>query len=125
MKILLATDGSDFSEEAAKFLTSFDFTPNDSIHLFHVVSAVPYADDYRQQVLQVIGKFAPGILKTCEQCIMPTRVRLFREEGQGIPEEEIVKKAAQLDADLIVMGARGVKGLKSMFLGSVTRAEEH
>jgi len=122
MKILLATDGSDFSEEAAKFLTSFDFTPNDSIHLFHVVSAVPYADDYRQQVLQVIGKFAPGILKTCEQCIMPTRARLFREEGQGIPEEEIVKKAAQLDADLIVMGARGVKGLKSMFLGSVTRA---
>ncbi len=121
MKILLATDGSAYSDEAAKFLTCFDFTPKDSVHMFHVVSEVPYEDDYRLQVMKVIRRFAPQILKTCEQYVGATRASLFREEGQGIPEEEIVKKASELDADLIVMGARGVKGLQSLFLGSVTR----
>lgn len=122
MKILLATDGSAFSEDAARFLTNFLFAPKDTIHLFHVVSAVPYEDDFRQQVLQAIKRISPKILKTCEQCIQPTRAIIMKEEGQGIPEDEIVKKAEELDADLIVMGARGIKGVKSLFLGSVTRA---
>jgi len=122
MKILLATDGSAFSEDAAKFLTNFLFAPKDTIHLFHVVSAVPYEDDFRQQILQAIKKISPKILKNCEECIKPTKAVIIKEEGQGVPENEIVKKAEELDADLIVMGARGVKGVKSLFLGSVTRA---
>ena len=122
MKILLATDGSAFSEDAAKFLANFMFTPKDTIHLFHVVSIVPYEDDFRQQVLQAIKKLSPKILKTCEECIKPTRATILKEEGQGVPEDEIAKKAGELDVDLIVMGARGVKGVKSLFLGSVTRA---
>jgi len=122
MKILLATDGSAFSEDAAKFLTNFLFAPTDSIHLFHVVSSVPYEDDFRQQILQAIKKFSPKILSICEQCIQPTKAAIMKEEGQGVPEDEIVKKAGELNVDLIVMGARGVKGVKSLFLGSVTRA---
>jgi len=122
MKILLATDGSAFSEDAAKFLANFMFTPKDSIHLFHVVSSVPYEDDFRQQILQAIKKFSPKILSICEQCIQPTKAAIMKEEGQGVPEDEIVKKAGELNVDLIVMGARGVKGVKSLFLGSVTRA---
>ena len=122
MKILLATDGSAFSEDAAKFLTNFLFAPKDTIHLFHVVSAVPYEDDFRQQILQAIKRISPKILKTCEECIQPTKAIITKQEGQGVPEDEIVKKAEELDVDLIVMGARGVKGVKSLFLGSVTRS---
>lgn len=123
MNILLATDGSAFSEAASTFLTYFDFTQKDTIHLFHVVSTVPYEDDFRQQVLQAIRKFSPKILNTCAECIKSTKATIMKaEEGQGAPEEEIVKKAAEIDADLIVMGARGVKGITSVFLGSVTRA---
>jgi nucleotide-binding universal stress UspA family protein len=122
MNILLATDGSTFSEAAATFLTCFCFTQKDTIHLYHVVSTVPYEDDFRQQVLQAIRKFSPKILNACEECIKPSKATIVKEEGQGVPEDEIVKKAATIDADLIVMGARGVKGIRSLFLGSVTRA---
>ena len=122
MNILLATDGSAFSEAAATFLTYFDFTQKDTVHLFHVVSTVPYEDDFRQQVLQAIRKFSPKILNTCAECIKPTKATIMKAEAQGAPEEEIVKKAGEIDADLVVMGARGVKGITSMFLGSVTRA---
>ena len=122
MNILLATDGSTFSDAAATFLACFGFKEKDTIHLFHVVSAVPYEDDFRQQVLQAIRKFSPRILNACEECIKNTKATIVKDEVQGTPEDEIVKKAAEIDADLIVMGARGVKGIKSMFLGSVTRA---
>lgn len=36
----------------------------------------------------------------------------------GIPFEEIVKKAGEIDADLIVMGTHGRKGLDHMLFGS-------
>ena len=122
MNILLATDGSTFSDEAAAFLACFEFTPRDTIHIFHVVSAVPYEDDYRQQVLQAIKRISPKILRSCENAMKSTKAVLESEEGQGVPEDEIVKKASDLAVDLIVMGARGVRGVKSLFLGSVTRA---
>jgi len=122
MNILLATDGSAFSEEAAAFLALLDFTEEDKIHIFHVVTAEPYEDDYRQQVLWAIKRIAPRILNSCKERIRHTKATLLEEEGQGVPEEEIARKAADLDVDLIVMGARGVKGITSMFLGSVTRA---
>jgi nucleotide-binding universal stress UspA family protein len=122
MNILLATDGSTFSDEAAAFLACFEFTPKDAIHVFHVVSALPYEDDYRQQVLQAIKRISPKILRSTENALKSSKAILVSEEGQGVPEDEIVKKAIDRNVDLIVMGARGVKGFKSLFLGSVTRA---
>jgi nucleotide-binding universal stress UspA family protein len=122
MKILLATDGSAYSEEAAKFLTCFRFAPQDSIYLFHVVTQIPYEDDYHKQVLHFIKRFSPEILQSCADCIATTKAALIKEEVDGVPEDEIVKTAKVRDVDLIVMGARGVKGIASLFLGSVTRA---
>lgn len=37
----------------------------------------------------------------------------------GVPDEEIVRLARQLKADLIVMGTHGRTGLAHMLLGSV------
>lgn len=36
MKILLATDGSEYSEGAAKFLTNFELSLNDEITILHI-----------------------------------------------------------------------------------------
>jgi nucleotide-binding universal stress UspA family protein len=121
MNILLATDGSAFSDEAAKFLTRFAFSPKDKIVLFHVISEIPYEDEYSKQILRAIKRVSPKILRSCEDALGPVIAQITKEEGQGVPEDEIVKKADELDADLIAMGARGVKGLTSLFLGSVTR----
>ncbi len=122
MKILLATDGSEYSETAAKFLSLFNFSPEDIVALFHVVAEIPYEDEYSKQILHVIKRVSPKILRCCEDALTPLRARIIKEEGEGIPEIEIAKKADDIDADLIVMGARGIKGISSLFLGSVTRA---
>lgn len=122
MKILLATDGSEYAEATAKFLTMFNFSSRDIITLFHVVSEIPYEDEYSKQILHVIKRVSPKILRRCEDALSCLPVRIIKEEGEGLPETEIAKKADDYNADLVVMGSRGLKGISSLFLGSVTRA---
>ena len=122
MKILLATDGSEYSETAAKFLGLLDFSSDDVVILLHVVSQIPCEDEYGKQILRAIKRVSPKILRSCEDALRPLRVRIHKEEGEGVPEIEIARKADEDDVDLIVMGARGIKGISSLFLGSVTRA---
>jgi len=41
MKILLATDGSKYSEVAARFLTGLNLSPEDEISILHVIGWIP------------------------------------------------------------------------------------
>jgi len=122
MKILFATDGSENSEEAARFLTRFDFSESDSIVVLHVISEIPYEDDYHAQVRHAIKKVAPKILSSAENILMPVKARVTTREEEGYPDTTIIEIASGSDMDLIAMGARGVKGIKRLFLGSSTRS---
>ncbi len=122
MKIVFATDGSECSEAAAKFLTRFHFTPADEILVLHVVSEIPYADDYHAQIRHAIRKVAPKILRSALGILKPVQARLSSLEEEGAPDATIIKVVTDSFADLVVMGARGLKGMKSLFLGSVTRS---
>lgn len=121
MKILLATDGSECSEEAARFLTRLRLTDSDEISILHVISEIPYEDEYHAQIKRVIRRVAPQILSTTTDILKDVKARISADEAEGAPSATIVKRAVDAGADLIVMGARGVKGLKRFFLGSTTR----
>jgi nucleotide-binding universal stress UspA family protein len=122
MKIVLATDGSECSEGAARFLTRFSFTPRDEIIVLHVITEIPYDDDYHAQIRQLIKKVAPKILKSSVNILKPLKAKISVMEEEGSPDATIIQIAVDSGADLIVMGARGLKGIKSVFIGSVTRA---
>jgi nucleotide-binding universal stress UspA family protein len=40
---------------------------------------------------------------------------------EGRPAEEIIRAAARTHADLVILGSRGMTGLKGALLGSVSR----
>jgi len=122
MKILFATDGSENSEEAARFLTRLAFSEQDSITVLHVISEIPYEDDYHAQIRHAIRKVAPKILASSEDILKPVKARVITREEEGYPDTKIIDIATGSDIDLIVMGARGVKGIKRLFLGSSTRS---
>jgi nucleotide-binding universal stress UspA family protein len=44
---------------------------------------------------------------------------------EGNPAQEIVEFAAENDKDLIIMGSRGLDPVRSLFLGSTSRAVVH
>ena len=122
MRFLLATDGSEYSESAARLLTCFDLSERDEILVLHVVAEIPYEDDYRAQVRQFIKRAAPGILRDASNILKPVKAKVATREEEGYPDSAIMDIAGDIDADLIVMGARGIKGLKAFFLGSSTRS---
>lgn len=122
MKVVFATDGSKCSEEAARFLARFHFSPKDEIVVLYVVSDIPYADDYHAQIRHAIKRVAPKILRISADILKPLKAKITTLEEEGLPDSSIIEAATDSNADLIVMGARGLKGLKSFLLGSVTRS---
>ncbi|MEJ2683173.1 MAG: universal stress protein [Candidatus Sulfobium sp.] len=122
MRFLLATDGSEYAEDAARFLARFDFSVQDEIAVLHVVAEIPFEDDYHAQIKQFIKRAAPGILRKAAEILKPVKARVITMEEEGYPDKTIMDMAVNADTDLIVMGARGIKGLKAFFLGSSTRS---
>ncbi len=125
-RIILATDGSDASAKALKFVLS-KFQPDRStgkgrrvpiqICVLHVMPVVMY----------------PG-LEAASKTLLEQNVQKLTKAGftaeplcyLGNPAEEIMKAASQQQADLIVMGAKGLGAIARFLLGSVsTRVVQH
>jgi nucleotide-binding universal stress UspA family protein len=125
MKIVLATDGSEFSEGAAGFLASLDFSPDDEIIILHAISSVPFQDD-RQSYEAAISRFkeetGAKILDSAVNTLRKSKAKISTALVDSYPDRAIPDAASENNADLIVMGARGLRGIKSLVVGSVTRS---
>jgi len=125
MKLLLPTDGSDYSEGAARFLAHLALTGDDKVTVLHVISWVPFADDVESHyasLKQIKQDIAPKILDSTVNILKAMPAKVSMESMEGYPDRSIVEVADTSDVDLIVMGARGLKGIKQLIVGSVTRA---
>ena len=124
MKLLLAVDGSEYSEGAARFLTFLDLSPDDEIIVFHSIHWSHFlynGQSYREAVEEVKRLFAARVLDSVLKILKPLKARIATVIVEGSARQAIIEKAVESDTDLIVMGARGKKGVQSL-LGSVTAA---
>jgi len=109
MKILLATDGSRFSQDAAQLVMRLPWPASRDLTVLSV-------SENRQQ-------HDPQQLEALER-----EVERFAADGwapqtlarRGQAAHEIVSAAAALGADVIAMGSRGRGGVKRFLLGSVS-----
>ena len=125
MKILLAVDGSSYSMGAARFLTLLDLSPDDEITVFYALHSGHFLfseKSYRAVINELKKISVPGILDSALEVLKPVKARVSTAVAEGPVKETIMKKAAEARMDLIIMGAKGVTGVESLFLGSVTRA---
>ncbi|HAM50713.1 MAG TPA: hypothetical protein DCP92_08495 [Nitrospiraceae bacterium] len=125
MKILLATDGSEYSNGAAKFLTCLNLSPDDEITVFHAVYWIPFlynTESYLETFKEIKKEMAPRIIDSASKILKPVKAKISTAIIDGSPEQSIIEVAARSDIDLVVMGARGIKGIESLFIGSVTRS---
>jgi nucleotide-binding universal stress UspA family protein len=58
----------------------------------------------------VIRRVAPQILSSASDILKEVKAKVSVAEKEGYPDSTIVESAVDAGADLIVMGARGVKG---------------
>jgi nucleotide-binding universal stress UspA family protein len=129
MKILFATDGSEYSERAAEFLTRLQWSRDDAITVFHAIYEIPFQDDdafHLSTLKSIKAEIAPQILDSAVSILKPAHATISVEIEESspsrcTPEQCIITAAESSGADLIAMGARGIKGIASALIGSVTR----
>jgi len=132
MKILLATDGSTFSEQAVNGVASRPWPAGSEIKVLYVVhSSIPDVPDPllvlysgRAQMLEHERKHGKT---TVEQIASRLRtgdgsrsLEITTEVLEGSPKELIVDEAKRWGADLIVVGSHGRGAVGRFFLGSVS-----
>ena len=137
MKILIATDGSDYSKAAVEECCRMAVRPGDTEILIvsafedtYTVAAEPFAisAEYYEKLATGLNELATGFVNDakamiCErfpagECTVSTEVL------HGSPDQQIIEKAKEWNADLIVVGSHG-RGFWGRLLGSVSDGIVH
>lgn len=119
-RILLATDGSKYSEAATKRAIDFARSYGGEIKVASIVD-VPaefYAESPKT-VEELITK-AKGYVETVRRDAENAGVRAETFVREGEAYRVITDMAGQLEANIIVMGSHGRTGLRRLLMGSVT-----
>jgi len=125
MKIMLPTDGSEYSETAAKFLKRLNLSENDEITILHVISEDPFQDKedyYYARIKEIKQGIAPKILDSSMNILKSVPAKINTSLMNGYPDKCIIDAAVNSNADIIVMGPKRLKGIKSRIIGSVTKS---
>jgi nucleotide-binding universal stress UspA family protein len=135
-RIILATDGSEASAKALKFVLS-KFQPDRSISkgrpvpihvsVVHVIAPRPLAPIDVGTTIPWIKQRGLKVKETGRRLVEQSAQKLieagFTAEAfcrLGNPAEKIMKVASQQHADLIMMGAKGLADIDRFLLGSVS-----
>ena len=132
-RVLLATDGSEYSAAAAQYLLELPLTRKAEVFLLAVLESriaawmkTPTLNLERNQDL--LAELQQAEEKEAKKLLNETR-KPFKEGGyrvstlvlKGEPAEEILLAASTLNPELIVLGAKGLTGIERFLLGSVAQ----
>lgn len=126
MKVVLAIDGSAHAREAEEFISRFPFPSSPDLLLLTVCPSMDLhvvGPDVPASVNELVDQCrAEGekLLDETRQRCAPWAASVETKLLDGHPSQEIVGAAEREQADLIVLGARGLGAVQRFFLGSVS-----
>jgi nucleotide-binding universal stress UspA family protein len=122
-KIVVAYDGSQGSQKALHWAIALASKLNSDVVVVAVVKSPefsPSMDEVEEFYTDGEKYYRPLLEQAVEQGVTEG-VTLRTEILHGHPAESIVRYAYDRQADLIVMGTRGMGGFKSLIIGSVAQ----
>ena len=127
MKLLLAVDDSEFSQEAVKQV-SIHYNPQTTeIKILHVLTPTSYSAPpqmsrgYAPEMEEVEKKVRSDMDRSAKK-LRAAGFTVDASVETGEVRSTIIDSAADWGADLIVVGSRGNKGLERLVLGSVAES---
>jgi nucleotide-binding universal stress UspA family protein len=129
MKILLAVDGSKYSDAAVRTVTQ-ERQRDVQVRVLHVLERPPALAaremaGYRSALAAAAQKEkiqAQGLLAKIGNELRSKGFKVSTVLEEGDPKSKILELARKWRADLIVVGSHGRKGLEHFLLGSVSEA---
>ena len=132
MKVLLVIDGSSYSPMSVKMAKALRLSRHANITVMTVVPEYKFIGGITLGMLRGEAITPGGVRKVQEkkaQALIEGYADELRTDGAGVetavvfgePDEQIIKTAAGLRADLIIMGAKGASDSRRETLGSVAQ----
>jgi nucleotide-binding universal stress UspA family protein len=114
--ILLADSGTGHSEEMLKALLEIPYVQNAKVTVLHVVPP-QVTREAMTGALEEGGKTLANAIETLN--LDPSHITAMLRQGD--PKDTVCKVADEINADLIIMGSRGLKRLVSFLENSVSQ----
>jgi nucleotide-binding universal stress UspA family protein len=131
MKVLLALDGSRFSDAATNAVINQIKTKDAEVHLLHVVEpfplnlavkkGTPESPDFVVARLEQ-REHARNLLSRATERLQSAGFEVTSSVEEGDARDVILNDAESWHPDLIVVGSHGRKGLNRFLMGSVSEA---
>jgi nucleotide-binding universal stress UspA family protein len=119
--LLLATDGSEFSEGAVREGIRLAKTCGAKVTALRVIEFNPEFEAMAPDAVEKMETGARNYVDSVKAGADKEGVACEALVRRGVtPHEQIVEEAQKLKTDMIVMGRRGRTGLKRLLMGSVT-----
>jgi nucleotide-binding universal stress UspA family protein len=138
MRVIIATDGSEFSKAAIKKCCELVIDPARTSILIMAayedtvqVATEPFAvsAEFYQHIVDASHKqaqqYAQDAVNTLRKCLPGHDLDISTMVIKGSPERELIEEAIEWRADLIVVGSHGRGFWGRLTLGSVTDAVVH
>jgi nucleotide-binding universal stress UspA family protein len=132
MRILYATDGSEASAAARRFLNALPLPAGTEIRIVSVVVqpppfGSPMVDPVvgtwaaMEPLMEQEAELADAALAQAQADLQRPGVAITTQARVGDPAWQILAEADEFAADLLVLGSRGLTGVDGFLLGSVAR----
>ena len=130
-RILVTTDGSAASNRAVSLAAYMAVKHDAALYLLNVIRDMQIPAELKKMAqIENIGQARQDVLDFVAEKILGDAERRAKRKGvssvrkgtgHGDPASAIAKYAQRNKIDLIVMGTRGLGGVKGMLMGSVSR----
>ena len=122
--ILVAIDGSEYSYKAVRYACLLGTSLGSEVILLHVVpmlvSATPYHDTVTDQPFLALQKVGEDILERAKELARSNGCEVIDLLSHGDPANRIIEVAEERRVDLILVGSRGVSGIRRVFVGTIS-----
>lgn len=135
MKILLAVDGSTYSDAAIEEVRQRPWPPQSEVKVITAAEAPILGMEVWVSTATLMEEMEKAVTEKARQVIEDALGKLKANENgsfkissailQGSPKQVIVEEAETWNADLIVMGSRGLGAWNRLLLGSVSDSVVH